>query len=79
MHNFDIVCVHRLKDAVCLCCTSCVVWQAKETLARQQPPEVRILKHLLTLESESDRRVALEEAFQPGAELSTESQDLLST
>ena len=53
--------------------------QAKETLARQQPPEVRILKHLLTVESPNDLRAALEDAFSPGANLATETQDLLST
>ena len=53
--------------------------QAKETLARQQPPEVRILKHLLTVESQQDMRAALEDAFNPGADLSTDTQDLLST
>lgn len=53
--------------------------QAKETLAQQQPPEVRILKHLLSIQSPQERVTALQDAFAPGADLHTGEQDLLST
>lgn len=53
--------------------------QAKETLAQQQPPEVRILKQLLSLRSPQERQTALQDAFAPGSDLQTEEQDLLST
>ncbi|KAL0024160.1 hypothetical protein WJX77_003118 [Trebouxia sp. C0004] len=54
-------------------------FKAKETLAQQQPPEVRILKHLLSIQSPQERQTALQDAFAPGADLQTEEQDLLST
>ncbi len=57
----------------------CVHEQAKETLVQQQPPEVRILKHLLRIQSPQERQTALQDAFAPGADLQTEEQDLLST
>ncbi len=57
----------------------CANEQAKETLAQQQPPEVRILKHLLSIQSPQERQTALQDAFAPGADLQTEEQDLLST
>jgi len=57
----------------------CANEQAKETLAQQQPPEVRILKHLLRIQSPQERQTALQDAFAPGADLQTEEQDLLST
>lgn len=44
-----------------------------------QPPEVRILKHVLSIEDPAERRSALEEAFTPGPELATEQTDYLST
>ena len=44
-----------------------------------QPPEVRILKHLLTLEDPQRLRAELAAAFEPGPELATEQQDFLST
>ncbi len=53
--------------------------QAKETLVQQQPPEVRILKHLLRTQSPQERQTALQDAFAPGADLQTGEQDLLST
>lgn len=53
--------------------------QAKESFARMQPPEVRILKHLLTLEDPQRLRAELAAAFEPGPELATEQQDFLST
>ena len=57
----------------------CANEQAKETLVQQQPPEVRILKHLLRIQSPQERQTALQDAFAPGADLQTEEQDLLST
>ena len=44
-----------------------------------QPPEVRILKHLLTIESPADRAEQMRGAFTPGLELETEQQDFLHT
>ena len=54
-------------------------FKAKEKFASQAPPEARILKFLLTVESESDRMSLLEQAFQPGAEFSTSNEDYLHT
>lgn len=42
-------------------------FKAKEGFARQAPKEVRILKHLLTVEGERERAQALEQAFEQGA------------
>jgi len=56
-----------------------VLLQAKESFAAQQPPAVRILKHLLWIDSPADRRKAMDEAFTPGAELATSTQDFLTT
>ena len=53
--------------------------QAKESFAKMQPPEVRILKHLLTLEDPAAVREGLAAAFEPGPPLETEQQDFLST
>ena len=53
--------------------------QAKETAARQQPKEVRIMKHLLSMEDPQQRRASLTEAFTPGPEVEVGGQDLLST
>ena len=44
-----------------------------------QPPEVRILKHLLTIESPAERAEQMRGAFTPGPELETEQQDFLHT
>jgi hypothetical protein len=50
----------------------------KETMGRQQPKEVRILKHLLAVgDDPRDIRNGLEEAFTPGPELTTEDEDFL--
>ena len=54
-------------------------FRAKESFAQMAPPEVRILKFLLSIESPVERSVALEEAFKPGAEFSTEGVDYLNT
>ncbi len=53
--------------------------QAKESFAKMQPPEVRILKHLLTIESPAQRAEEMRNAFTPGPELETEKQDFLHT
>ncbi|KAK9806423.1 hypothetical protein WJX73_005207 [Symbiochloris irregularis] len=44
--------------------------QAKKSFARQQPPEVRILKHLLSLEDPAERRAGVASAFEPGPAVS---------
>ncbi len=44
-----------------------------------QPAEVRILKHLLSMEDPRQRAQELRNAFEPGPELETEQQDFLST
>lgn len=54
-------------------------FKAKESFAAQQPPEVRILKYLLSVESPSDRYKLMEQAFEQGPQLVTGSQDYLST
>jgi hypothetical protein len=53
-------------------------FKMKETMGRQQPKEVRILKHLLAVgDDPRDIRNGLEEAFTPGPELTTEDEDFL--
>ena len=42
-------------------------FKAKESYAQQQPPEVRILKFLLTVDSPADRYKLMGQAFEPGA------------
>lgn len=54
-------------------------FKAQETAARQQPPEVRILKYLLSVEDPLQRHAELEEAFKPGAPMETSTQDFLTT
>ncbi|KAL6781134.1 CGL143 [Auxenochlorella protothecoides x Auxenochlorella symbiontica] len=54
-------------------------FKAKESFAAQAPVEVRILKHLLSVDSPSDRAVLLDQAFQPGATLVQSGVDMLST
>ncbi len=39
--------------------------QAKESFAKMQPPEVRILKHLLTIDSPAQRAEEMRNAFTP--------------
>ena len=53
--------------------------QAKESFAKMQPPEVRILKHLLSIDSPAQRAEEMRGAFTPGPELETEQQDFLHT
>lgn len=40
--------------------------KAKETASRQQPPEVRILKYILTIEDPAELKQAINDAFTPG-------------
>jgi len=54
-------------------------FKAKQSFAQQAPPEARILKHLLSFESQADRSVALEQSFTPGPEFTTEEEDYLNT
>ncbi|KAK9840732.1 hypothetical protein WJX81_001023 [Elliptochloris bilobata] len=54
-------------------------FKAKESFAAQQPPEVRIMKHLLSLDDPAQRRAALGEAFTPGAQVAIATQDYLTT
>eukprot|EP00191_Tetraselmis_sp_GSL018_P022688 CAMPEP_0177625346 /NCGR_PEP_ID=MMETSP0419_2-20121207/30045_1 /TAXON_ID=582737 /ORGANISM="Tetraselmis sp., Strain GSL018" /LENGTH=395 /DNA_ID=CAMNT_0019126275 /DNA_START=277 /DNA_END=1466 /DNA_ORIENTATION=+ len=57
-------------------------FKAKESAARDQPPEVRILKHLLTIEGSRELREALDQAFTPpedGAPSEGAEQDYLFT
>ncbi|KAL4430000.1 hypothetical protein ABPG77_004370 [Micractinium sp. CCAP 211/92] len=54
-------------------------FKAKESFAQQAPKEVRILKYLLSVESERDRAELLAQAFQPGAELEAGDVDYLCT
>lgn len=61
------------------CDRGCLLAQAKETFAKQSPAEVRILKHLLTLESAADRAEALSDAFTPGPDIETADTDYLHT
>ena len=52
-------------------------FKMKDTMGRQQPKEVRILKYVLSIEGPQDQRNALEEAFTPGPELEEADTDLL--
>ncbi|EFN56576.1 hypothetical protein CHLNCDRAFT_17713, partial [Chlorella variabilis] len=54
-------------------------FKAKESFAQQAPKEVRILKYLLTIESERDRAELLAQAFQPGPQLQAGEVDYLCT
>ena len=52
-------------------------FKMKETMGRQQPKEVRILKYLLSIEDPQEIRKGLEEAFTPGPELTVGDEDYL--
>jgi hypothetical protein len=53
-------------------------FKMKETMGRQQPKEVRIIKHLLAVgDDPNDLRNGLEEAFTPGPELTVGEEDFL--
>ncbi|GBG69060.1 hypothetical protein CBR_g3758 [Chara braunii] len=53
--------------------------QARGNLQRNLPTEVRILRHLLSLEDPRERMAAMTEAFSPGDELQGEKVDMLYT
>lgn len=52
-------------------------FKMKETMGRQQPKEVRILKYLLAMDNPQEIRSGLEDAFTPGPELTTQDEDYL--
>lgn len=54
-------------------------FKAKESAARDQPAEVRILKYLLSMEDPKERNEALGQAFEPGEEKQGGEQDYLYT
>ena len=54
-------------------------FKAKESFARQAPPEARIIKFLISVDSPKDRDALLEQALTPGMDFSTENQDYLHT
>ena len=53
--------------------------KGKEAAAREAPPEVRILKHLLTIEDLAERDAEIGNALQPGGEMEGPTRDFLST
>ena len=53
--------------------------QARKRYAQEQPKDIRILKHLVSLDDPTEIRDALEKAFTPGPELATPDMDYLST
>lgn len=54
-------------------------FKAKESFAQQAPPEARILKFLLAVDSPSDRLSLMEQSFQPGPQITTSDEDFLFT
>jgi hypothetical protein len=54
-------------------------FKAKEKFASQAPAEARILKFLLSVQSESEQMALLDQAFQPGPEIATANEDYLTT
>ncbi|KAL4537879.1 hypothetical protein Ndes2526B_g04259 [Nannochloris sp. 'desiccata'] len=54
-------------------------FKAKESFAQQAPPEARILKFLLAVESPTDRLSLMEQSFQPGPQITTSDEDFLFT
>jgi len=54
-------------------------FKMKETSGRQQPPEVRILKYILSMEDPLQRKEALDAAFTPGPPVETPQEDYLCT
>jgi len=54
-------------------------FKAKESFAQQAPPEARILKFLLAVESPTDRLSLMEQSFQPGPQITTSDEDHLFT
>lgn len=54
-------------------------FKAKESFAQQSPPEARILKFLLAVDSPSEREILVDQAFQPGPAMSTGEVDYVHT
>ena len=54
-------------------------WRMKASMAELQPPAVRILRHILSLDDPAERQAALEQAFTPGPEMSLGQDDMLYT
>jgi hypothetical protein len=54
-------------------------WRMKASMAELQPPAVRILKHILSLDDPAERQAALEQAFTPGPEMAMGQDDMLYT
>jgi hypothetical protein len=54
-------------------------FKAKESFAAQAPPEARILKFLLSVDSPAERAALLSQALTPGAPLGTGAEDFLHT
>jgi hypothetical protein len=54
-------------------------FKAKESFAQQAPPEARILKFLLAVDSPTDRLSLMEQSFQPGPQITTSDEDFLFT
>jgi len=54
-------------------------WRMKASMAELQPPAVRILKHILSMDDPVDRQMALEQAFTPGPEMAMGQDDMLYT
>eukprot|EP00899_Mesostigma_viride_P026231 jgi/Mesvir1/6793/Mv08995-RA.1 len=51
--------------------------RTKNNYSRQMPAEVRILRHLLNIESPSERRAAMAEAFTPGMQYESYAEDYI--
>jgi len=54
-------------------------WRMKASMAELQPPAVRILKHILSMDDPAERQAALEQAFTPGPEMAMGQDDMLYT
>ena len=54
-------------------------WRMKASMAELQPPAVRILKHILSMDDPAARQAALEQAFTPGPEMAMGQDDMLYT
>jgi len=54
-------------------------WRMKKSMAELQPPEVRILKMLLSTDDPLERVSLMEQAFTPGAEMTVGETDYLNT
>ena len=54
-------------------------WRMKASMAELQPPAVRILKHILSMDDPAARQAALEQAFTPGPDMAMGQDDMLYT